>query len=172
MWFSELVKYLKSLFSLNNPKKEIIKESPFAPNRKLCETLLKELNSNKLTNYSVSVGLSITIQPLYPDIETYIKKLKEAVVIIKYDKKIPREWGIAESRSMTLDHFLITSDGYYVDVPKAVEIFKEAGIKLCEIMEESDTAQYGVPEYNLRMLTNLFINLREITKKLIEVSVS
>lgn len=165
MWFKRLFHKWKLRRLLN---RKILQHKP---DRLLCKQLLTELNASSFKIYSPSLGVGILIQTRYNDIETYSAKLKSTSRLLKQGSLIPNNWDIVNEQTISLDRFLISSDGYYLDIQKAISDFKTNGLEFCNLMEDSDTAQYGLPEHNLRMTTNLIINLTLVTKKLIESTI-
>ena len=143
------------------------------PNRAVCEALIKELQSTFFRMYHPNQGIGTGVTPLFKTIDAYTQKLKELSRLIKDQKPIPPDWSEGTNASrITVDRFLTSADGYYLDVVKAVAEFQAASLNFCQLMEESDTATHGVYEHNLRILTKLFINLRFVTQQLIEVSLT
>lgn len=168
LWYKKLSLYVR----LWRISKSATTLSHYKPNRQLCENLFTELHPHLYENYTPSTGLSVFISVYYENIESYTQKLKELSRQLMTDKPIAPDWGGQSETSISVDRFLTTSDGFYTDVQKALVDFKEAGLQLCALMRESDTAAYGLHEHNLRMLTKLFINLRAVLVQLIEVSLT
>ena len=153
------------------PKLATAEETKNLPKRKLCEDLLKELSAERFKHYNPPSGLSVTTATMYANIETYTKGIVEVTKLVKQDKVIRPTWIDIKHTILSVDRFLVSEDGYYVNAREAVDNFKKAGLELCAVMEQSDVATYGLYEHNLRMLTKLFINLRYTTIALIEVSI-
>lgn len=146
--------------------------SPLQPNRRAVAELLVELMPEYFHDYEPIKGRA-RIEPLYPSIEIYAEKIKELCKTIKENRPIPPDWlDKANPQPMFVDQFFYSADGYYTSVGVSVGKFKLAGLELCKLMITSDTATYGVQEHNLRMLTKLFINLRVVSQRLVEVSLT
>lgn len=175
MWFEKIKLWFKYLFRIMRYQ-QILKESSLLsdklPQRKLCIALLNELSEEHFFSYKPTNGKSVRNDFLYPSIDLYSRKMKEFTRYIKEEKAIPPDWYTELITQQSVDQFLSSSDGYYVDVPKAITQFRQAGLQLCEALKESDTATYGIYEHNLRILTKLFVNLRHIAKDLINISLT
>jgi hypothetical protein len=108
---------------------------------------------------------------LYGNIDTYIDKIKELTKTIKQGKHIPADWYGITPQQVSLDDFLTkASTGYYVDIVKELNALKEVGLKLCASLLLADSEETGMYEYNLRVLTRLFVNLRQLLMLLLNVS--
>lgn len=146
--------------------------SPQHPNRNACEQMVELLRPDFFQQYRPSQG-KIECDFFYPNVEAYTTKLKELNKTIKDKRPIQSDWaGDIKVTRNTVDAFLVSDDGYYINPEQAVSNFKAASLELCQRMQVSDTAAHGVDEHNLRMLTKLFINLRVVHQRLIEVSLT
>lgn len=161
MW---LKKFL-SLFALN--AKPIKKTNP--TKRKLCEETLLSLDTDEI-NYSVSDGKQVLVSVRYTTIEEYIHRLKEAQVAIKRSQPIPPEWFSHTETTLSVDRFMISTDGYYIDIPSAIREFKKEALNLCQLLEAADTERVGLYEHCARVLMPLFINVTSIIKAINEVT--
>jgi hypothetical protein len=159
---------VRRIFSI--PEKVHFEESVLNPNRKLCLEVALALDVTKYKNYNPINGLSVLITTKYLDIESYTKKVKLTSLVLRENKMIPTSWDNVSTNTITLDRFLISSDGYYLDIEKAITKFKLACIELCTLLMDSDTAIYGIHEHNLRMLTMMLINIRGVLNTLIDAS--
>ena len=81
-------------------------------------------------------------------------------------------WIKRDITLISVDRFLLSSTGYYIDNEREIAQLKNNVLELCALMIVSDTATHGLDEHNLRMLTKLFIDIKEIGTKLLEVSVN
>lgn len=142
------------------------------PNRALCEALLRQLSAVHFRTYAPGVGLGLVFNPLYPNIERYTQKLNDTLRLLQEERPVPNTWVTEEETPISFDRFLTSDDGYYLDVPDAIARFQHAALAVCDAMRASDTATVGLAEHNLRMLTRLFINLREVITMLVEISLA
>jgi hypothetical protein len=142
------------------------------PNRLLVYGLLKQLNPQLFDRYLGVQGQVRHLQVYYPTIDAYTRALGEASQLAMTDQPIPPEWLKTDLQRVSVDRFLTSADGYYLNPRHAVERFQTVALQLCEAMEASDEVTYGVPEHNLRMLTRVFVNLQSLVAALIEVSAS
>jgi len=166
MWFKRLLNEWK----YKRLSKKMINLSPNNPNRKFTEDLLSNLSVDYFLDYSPVRGLSTFVDTRYGNIDLLNNKIKEAIRLIKGGTPIPTNFGIDEISTVSIDRFLISSDGYYIDIYVAINDLVKYGLNLCKLMEDSDTVDHGIQNHNLRMLTKLFINIREIVTKLTEIT--
>ncbi|EKD22614.1 MAG: hypothetical protein ACD_84C00038G0011 [uncultured bacterium] len=139
--------------------------------RKICEEYLGLLSPSIFNAYKPPNGLITFVRTPYKNLGEFTKKLIATNLLLKQSSIITPDWDNGAYRNITVDRFLITSEGFYADNVKAIADFKQAGLELCKLMVESDTAEFGKDEHNSRMLTKLFINLLEVAVKLNIVSV-
>jgi hypothetical protein len=163
--------WFKKLFDKWNTKRILKskKTSLYKADRKLCEELLMKLDISNFSKYTPNIGLSIYINTRYNTIEDYTNKIKQINLYLKQGVIINPTHDNGNEILISLDRFLISSDGFYLDVKKALLDFKNNALELCKLMEESDIAEYGIHENNLRMLTKIIINIREVTSILISI---
>jgi hypothetical protein len=166
MWFRRFWTALWQRFKAGPPPDRPVQQ----PNRLLVYALLKQLNPQLFERYSGSQGQVRHLQVYYPTIDAYVRALGEASQLVMTDQPIPHDWLKPELHRVSLDRFLTSADGYYLNPRHAVERFQTVALQLCEALEASDEVTYGVPEHNLRMLTRVLVNLQSLTTALIEVS--
>lgn len=157
------------LFQLS---KQTAKASAFMPNRALCQQMLTLLECELFEHYSPKHGLGISIKNQHPNIESFTAKIKDSVRMVKEDKIIPTDWAVGQELTISLDRFLTTNDGYYGNRQVLIRSFKSAGLELCDYMSVSDDVQVGLPEHNLRMLTKVFVDIRNTAQLLLEAGLT
>ena len=168
VWFYDF----RSMIRYHLLNRQVSQLSDHVPARAACEALLKELQPERFNQYQVSSG-SPKISVLYGNLDTYIAKIKEFTKTIKQDKLIPVDWYIITPQQISLDEFLTTSStGYYLNIVKELALLQDVGLKLCQCLLLADTEEYGQHEHNLRILTKLFVNLRQIIMVLLKVSLA
>lgn len=140
------------------------------PNRVRCLQLLYRLQPQLFSAYSARIGQTVLVTVPYQHIDQYVTALREASQMVRDDRAVPADWPSRAEHRVSLDRFLTSTDGYYLNPQEAVERFKTVAAQLCEAMEASDELNFGVPEHNLRMLTRLLINLQSLTQALLDVS--
>ena len=161
---------LRKLYLKYKLRKLLAVEIPeYEPNRKLLESLINTLDPTLFTKYTPSFGLSITIISQYPDIGEYLLKLRKTTYLLKKNDIIPSTWAVEDNVTLSLDRWLM-SNGYYSSVVNDITDYKKNVVLLCELLKESDGAMSGINASNLRMLTKMVINLTNLTKQLIVVS--
>lgn len=140
------------------------------PDRLKCLQLFRRLQPAVFHHYSARLGQTIPLAVLYPRIDQYTDALKEASQMVRLDRAIPADWPSREEHRVSLDRFLTSMDGYYLNPQDVVTRFQSVAVELCEAMEASDELTYGVPEHNLRMLTRVLINLQTVAQALLDAS--
>lgn len=148
-----------------------VTENPYGePLRKLCELIFTEISIAQFALYHAGSGFGEHVVVPYHTIDAYTERMKELVKIAKKEGFIqPVDLTLLE-KQVSIDAFFISSSGYYQDVPKAVERFRDAVLEFCQLMEKSDDAKYGIMEHNGRVCGRLFVNLIEVGKALTAVS--
>lgn len=166
-WFKRCWLRLRFLLLANYGNRQF---SRHRPNRRLCEDLLNELRSEQFAQYRAVHGLGVQVVVPCATLDQWLKRLREAIRFIQQGAMIPPTWVDEEKHQLSLDRFLTSEDGYYLNIEQLIRKYKDTGLQLCHLMAAADTATVGLPEHNLRMLTKTFITMRELTSILIEVS--
>lgn len=142
-----------------------------APARHITLELLQQLIPESFVAYQVYTGAATRMQALARNIEAYTILLKAAYTEVANERAMTDpKWAALTPHELSVDRFLVTEDGYYVDQIKAVQAFRSAGIDLCNALAPADQASSGVYEHNLRSLTKLLVNLRAVAVALLQVS--
>lgn len=140
------------------------------PNRKHCAEILSMINVEKYQGYTPHYGSTVSLSIDIANLEALTKKLLDTSAMVMRETPVPPGWMRTEEVPVQFDRLFVSNDGFYLDVAKAVTKFRTAGLRLCELMEGSDTATHGIYEHNFRMLTRLFVQLKEVSTCLLEVS--
>lgn len=162
--------YLKRRFTKTS--QEIATNEKKEPQRVLAAKMLAEIDSTRFGDYHSSSGESTPLSAPDKCMDDYIERIKSVTKIVQKEAALPSIDISPEMKELTVDSFLVSADGYYLDAEKAIERFKQAGLNLCQAMEPSDTAEYGVYEHNRRIASKLFTNIREVAKTMVEVSLT
>lgn len=141
------------------------------PHRLLCEMMLHEINVAEFALYQSTAAAGIHLRATDKTIEAYTERIRTIIKDLEKGRPVNVEFD-ANIQTVSLEEFLTSSKGYYLDVEKAVQRLKESGYKLCDLMTKTDHADVGVDEYNRRALTKFFINLQQVAHVLVEVSLS
>lgn len=120
--------------------------------------------------YTSTRGQGRLLEVPWRTIDEYTSALSEAGQSVRDERPITPDWYPRETVQVSLDRFLTSKDGYYLDPPVAVQKFKTMATQLCEAMESSDEVHYGLPEHNLRMLSRMLVNLHSLTIQLSEAA--
>lgn len=142
------------------------------PHRVRCMKMLTAIPVDQFALYHSSSGQSLTIEVPDNCLDHYIERINSITKIVEKEKPLPSIDISVEMKTLTVDNFLVSADGYYLDAEKAVARFKAAGLQLCAAMENTDDAEFGIHEHNRRIVSKLFINMRELSRTLIDVSLT
>lgn len=137
-------------------------------NRELCLELIagfKELNDR---NYNPLAASGVFVSSCVSNIAKFVTVLRQANMTIKKSEALDGDKYALAMVEMTLDQFFISDDGYYIESTYIYEFVEEA-LKLCELMEGAESAEFGVQEHNLRILTKTFASLKSILTGLLQV---
>lgn len=162
--------YLK--YRYNKTLKQAERSRETENERQRTTTLLNEITTAQFSLYEVSSGMATVIKVPDGDIDTYIERIKNTHRQLVGNRTLQAEdfsWAL---QTVTLDRFFVSSRGFYQDTERAVERLKQAALNLCEAATKTDDAEYGTLEHNRRLLTKLFINVQDVSKALIEVSLT
>lgn len=140
------------------------------PQRVQTLTQLYRFQPERYQHYSATQGQGRILSVPWPTLDEYTAALAEAAQTVRDDRPISPDWYPREIVQVSLDRFLTSKDGFYLDPPEAVAKFKHVAVQLCEAMESSDELTYGLPEHNLRMLARVLINLQSLTIQLAEAA--
>lgn len=162
--------YLKYRYQKTLKRTERLRETE--SERQRCLGLLNEITTAQFSLYGIDSGLSTMIKVPDQCIDTYTERMKKIQRQLKQDRLLQVEdfnWSL---KNVSVDRFLTSTTGFYQDVEKAVERLKVAATAVCVMAAKLDDAEYGKNEHNSRLLTKLFINMQEVSKALIEVSLT
>jgi hypothetical protein len=151
-------------------KAEALALSNFQAGRKVLAALLQRLDVSRFLAYRSSQAVGVEIRIYYPTIDAYHREIKIINSLLMRESALSPGWAALEARSTGLDHFFTSKDGFYLNVPEALAAFKQDALILCTLMQTSDNATLGVHEHNLRMLTKLMVNMRQLVVALIDLS--
>ena len=174
LWFNPPAWFKRFLLYLRYRKigKRVRSASNQKPTRALCEELLLALRPELFTPYNAAAALALRVSMPCTSIDAYTQKLKDAAMLVRQGKPIDPLWAVQEDVQLSVDRFLVSEDGYYVNAEKEIAAFKVAALRLCVLMQRSDSEGAGLFEHNLRVLTKLFISIRGFTAALIEISLA
>jgi hypothetical protein len=140
----------------------VVLPPPRISHRKDCMLLLVAMDPAYFFHYDAMNGMSLTVKPMFTNIELYTKKLSEVAKLMEQEKPVPVSWVQPTDKEVSVDRFLTTENGHYMDVRLGLSQFRDNAIKVCTLLEKSDYEDFGIHEHNLRMLLKLLINLKEL----------
>lgn len=127
---------------------------------------LRALHPELFAHYRSVHGQGLFVEVLYPHIDQYTEALREYAQTVRDDRLVEPTSVPRETFRVSVDRFMTSADGYYLQPVLAVQRFKTMASQLCEAMEASDYAEYGPAEHNLRMLRSVLTNLHHLTTQL------
>lgn len=173
-WFRQLLQMWRGEVTPHDQYETLklqYKDQPtIKPNRKQCAELLKLLDPKKYEQYSPHYGRSVMLSAETQNLEAFIKKLQDTSAMVIREARIPNDWVRTDEVAVAFDRLFVSNDGYYMEVAPLVAKFKVAAVRFCELMEGSDNATHGIHEHNFRVLSRLFVQLRELSTSMVEVS--
>lgn len=166
MW----IKKVLSWFGSNALPVETKVEMTNLSDRVTAVATLNTLFPEQFAQYKARVGEAVLMHSVYPNIEVYTEKLREATIALKYDRAIKPHWLPGPSKEMDVDSFLVSKDEHYLNNEQAVAKFKSVALEFCDYFQKTENQIFGVQENNSRMLAKLLANLCVVTDALVEVS--
>lgn len=134
--------------------------------RQRCLDLLQLLTGELISKQIFNSKLNLKINVLYPSINVYTRKLKEANFQIEHKSSISSDMLSGSTTVIVLDAFFTDENNYYVEVTPTFNSFKKECIRLLSLIAESDHAEYGYYEHVGRMLRTVLLNLEEVLIKI------
>jgi hypothetical protein len=138
--------------------------------RATLEALTGCLEPARFKNFRLSDSFGFGIQPFYGTIVQYCAELRTINSRLASGAPLSTQWALLEGSATTLDRFFESKEGFYINVPDHLTRFRSEVLMLCTLMRESDGAETGIHQYNLRMLTRIFVNLRRLMIVLVDMS--
>ncbi len=148
------------------PEPEKVAET--TPRLTAIETLL-HFEPDQFNNYRAVNGGGITIKPTFENIEEYANQINAYARLVEFSRPIRPSQLVASDKVMTVEQFLVSKDGRYIDEAMAVAWLKVEGLELCRLLAKCEGVQSGFDEHNLRVMTNLLTNLTETVEALSQV---
>lgn len=130
------------------------------------ESLLNDIQPENYSRYVPGDGLWKDIEVPWDNIEIYIRKVRYASHLVEKQKEIPKDWYPESITELSIDRFLLTSEGKYLDRVSTIDDFKNAGLSLCKGLAPCDTDQFGPLSHYYRTLLRLLLNLKTLAKAL------
>lgn len=140
--------------------------------REFCAEVLRSLNTDQFAMYHPGQALGQSVKAPYARLDelTIVLRSFNSNIRLNHTLRVPDFESMI--REVPVEKFFITTGGYYQDVEQAIIRFKKEVLELCEQLEPTDEAEYGLAEWRRRVFEKLFVNLTELTNKLIEVSLT
>lgn len=134
--------------------------------RQRCLLLLNILDPILIEIINIRVLSTKTIASSYICINLLIFKIKDLNYQVRKQNPITFITDIVGVKR--LDSFFTDTDNCYVDRVETFGEFRKESIKLLNLIERSDTSEYGYYEYTCRVLSNIIDEIFDITNKLAE----
>ena len=167
-----IIKFLKKYYNKCRYKivlKQLSLLSKLKPNRSILRDLVDILEDTDIVEYQTIYGMSRYLSFSDNDLDTLVSRLKNVNQQISIGNIIPISIVTKTKSTKSLDMYLSSNDGYYVDINKSINEYVKHCKTLCIITANYDTADTGIEFRNMMLLTDMFIELRELTKVLIEM---
>lgn len=130
---------------------------------------LRKLKPERFQSYRAAAAQALQLEVKYLHLDEYTLALREAATVVRDARLIDPATLSRETFRVSLDRFMTSAEGYYLDPVVTVGRFKTVALQLCEAMEASDDAEYGPAEHNLRMLRPTLLSTLDLTRKLLSV---
>ena len=146
----------------DKPQNLIRYKSQIRTVRKECEEALFSFNPEMFKDFDVRRGFSVSIETYFTSISLYAKKLRQVENLVSKEVPVANDWTPENTKVIVLDDFFLAENGHLQNFYQAAVALRNSGLSLCKAMEASDEAEFGAYEHNLRMLTKVLSNLRDI----------
>jgi hypothetical protein len=168
IWKDRLKPYYLQLISwftptLPEPEEELTLQQQ-------CELILENLNVDWFKNYTMQKGVGTILFVPFPTIDVYIDALHERSEIIQLNQQVLADHCRWTASAVKINDFFVTHDGYYQDVQLVVRHFRQASLLLCKALRDAADATPSAAAYNLRLISPLLINIKDIAITLTEIS--
>lgn len=124
---------------------------------------IKAMDTKLFSHYSVTTACMVKLKVLYPNLETYIGKLKYINMCLNDKRTINNDWCRYVYSEITLEKFLIGNKNIYSDPIDTLSEFKEQYIIYCKYVLDMSNSETNEQEHNLRILTAFSSHLNAIT---------
>lgn len=165
----ELIGNIRRWFLRRQHKKQLllVAESKL---RKQIETMLFLIDDRSFKKYSSKQTIGLTLISAFPNLGSLSQFTREVNRPLRNKKavdRLPRKDPIIRD----LDLFLTLENGYYVKVSAGIKDYLSVVGEFCDNLKDSDTADYGIDNHNLRMCTHLLEEHHRIVTLLLEIYV-
>lgn len=154
--------------------KEVIEEASEVatnkPARQVCVKLLTQLDPTRFEEYDPINQGPTPIRTLYKTVAEHVDHINVINARLIKKELLAASVRVYDTHALTVDQFFAVDNGFYVDPAKSIASFKASALKLCELLASSDNVEVGDEEWNLRVLTDHLVNIREITTALLKIS--
>ena len=167
-----IIKFLKKWYNKCRYKivlKQLGMLSKLKPNRSILGNLIDILGDTDVVEYQTIFGMSRYLSFSDNDLDTLIGRIKSVNRQVLVGNIIPISFVTKTKSTKSLDVYLSSNEGYYVDINESISEYVKHCKILCSITANADNADTGIEFRNMMLLTDMFIELRELTKALIEM---
>lgn len=130
--------------------------------RKECEEALFSFNPEMFKDFDVRRGFHTYVEVYFASISLYAKKLRQVQNLVAKEAAVANDWTPEHTQTVLIDNFFLAENGHIQDFYLAAVDLRNSGLSLCKAMEASDEAEFGAHEHNLRMLSKVLSNLRDL----------
>lgn len=147
---------LKYYLRLLTNKKEIINDLS------LLKKVVTLIDYNTFDKYKPNDSLNYNLMTDYENLSLVIEVITASITLIEKDLQINLK-NSTNLNKIKFDRFLTISNGYYISINDILNEYRNLVIELCKLFENINTSDAGIKSHNLRLLTKLFLLIKEIT---------
>lgn len=127
------------------------------------------LDGNKLKRLPRSIRLKSKLEVAYPNISKYTQSIKELIYTVDNQRLISSDMQNDRKYVVIFDSFFTDQNNYYVEIDSAFNEYKAQCLKLLDLLEPTDTAEYGYYEYLSRVLKNEILHIEDLLIRLVSL---
>lgn len=158
---------------LNYRVKQVTRGSPvsmYEPDRVQTWELLELLQTDQFDNYKPVTGFQLELKMLYPNVDLFFNNLQDIAYKLKTGRHITPELVKIDRVTTNLENYLVTKDGFIMEISMAVATFKRHAQGICMAMDKEANETHAHYEHNLRMLTHVFADIQILTRALLSIA--
>lgn len=165
------MKKLLSFFfgSLGRGKTQTINASKNWSKRRHALHALKSIEPFLDKRFNPMLSSAVKLEVIAPDIIKFQAVIKKLGDLVKSSEVIKASDCFFSVTEKTLDKFFTDEDSYYISQTELTSFYKEA-TRLCELTEQGETAEFGIDEHNLRILSKVFTGIKNVCVAVVEVN--
>ena len=140
------------------------------PDRVQARKLLELLDPSQFGKYIPMHGYTTPLRVLHPNADMFFNNMLDISRRLKARRVIQAELVTNTRTDTNLDKYLVTRDGYLMDIQASVYTFKFYATDICLAMDRDMNEKHAHYEQNLRMLTHVFADIQILTRALLSIA--